>query len=68
MPKFSYLAHMVRPRGVQFASGTLTTEKALLWVKPVSLYAGSAFVVFLFLTEWRAIMGYVPFYRNKWKD
>lgn len=68
MPSYAYLKRMVVPRGVSFQTGALTMEKARLWIKPVSIYAASAAVVFVFLTEWRVIMDYVPIYRSKWKE
>ena len=68
MPNFSYLNSMVRPKGIKFSPGTLTFEKARLWIKPVLFYTSAAFVMFVFMTEWRVIMGHVPIYKNKWKD
>ncbi|CAM1303723.1 Uncharacterised protein g3585 [Pycnogonum litorale] len=43
-------------------------ELARLWFPTASIFGGSAFAGFIYLTEWRVIADYIPLYNTKYSE
>jgi len=40
-------------------------EIAKLWTGSMGVFGGTVGALFLYISDWKAVMGYVPFYASK---
>jgi ubiquinol-cytochrome c reductase subunit 10 len=54
--------------GIGMPLGKRQLEQAKLWIPSLATFGATAGVIVVYITDWRVITDYIPFYNGKYKE